>query len=121
MDQSLSMSYIIVSKNGDLSIFKIPATGFDTVTEVNLNQCKSLDDFKKYAFAFYTVEMSLSDWRKGTCTCPSFHKIFICKHLVGMAMRYRLVEPPLIAKEVPLGQKRRRCRPRKSKHALLVA
>lgn len=114
-----------VVRNGmnddNLFIFKIPATGFDIVVEYNLNQCKSLEDFKKYAFAFYTVEMPSNDWRKGTCTCPSFYKKFICKHLVGMAMRYKLVEPPLAAKTVPLGQKRKRGRPRKAKHALIVA
>lgn len=101
--------------------FKIPSSNFDTVVEFDLSHCKSLDEFKKFAFAYYTVEMPSNNWRKGSCTCPSFYKMFICKHLVGMAMRYRLVEPPLAAKSVPLGQKRKRGRPKKAKHALLVA
>lgn len=35
-------------------------------------------------------------------------------------MRYKLVEPPLAAKSVPLGQKRKRGRPPKAKQAEIV-
>lgn len=109
------------NENEKVYTFKIPSASFDTVVEFDLDHCKSLDEFKKYAFAFYSLEMPSNNWRKGTCTCPSFYKKFICKHLVGMAMRYKLVEPPLAAKSVPLGQKRKRGRPKKAKHALIVA
>jgi len=37
-----------------------------------------------------------------------------------MAMRYNLTQAPLVAKQVPLGQKRKRGRPRKSRNALVV-
>ncbi|KAG4068613.1 hypothetical protein HA402_004954 [Bradysia odoriphaga] len=115
-----SAKRVLTIRNDNLYVFKVPATGFDSVVEFDLGQCTSLDDFKKLAFAYYTVEMPGNNWKKGTCTCPAFCKKFICKHLVGMAVRYKLVEVPLSAKSVPIGQKRKRGRPRKAKHALLV-
>lgn len=59
--------------NGSYS-FKVPSKAFETVVEFNLHQCKSLDEFQKQVFAYYVVEMPSNDWRKGTCTCPSFYK-----------------------------------------------
>ena len=47
-------------------------------------------------------------------------KKFVCKHVVGLAIRLKFVAPPIEAKALPLNQKRKRGRPSKAKKALLV-
>ena len=44
----------------------------------------------------------------------------VCKHLLGMRIRLRLMDVPIEGKCIPMGQKRKRGRPSKSKKALLV-
>ncbi len=44
----------------------------------------------------------------------------MCKHMIGLAIRLKLSKPPPAAKDVPIGEKRRRGRPRKSTKALLI-
>lgn len=96
-------------KNGDILSFKIPANSYDNVIETNIDHYKSFEDFSKYAFGCYYVNEPDNNWRSGTCTSPSFYKEYICKHLEGMAIRYNFVVPSLEAKQVPLGQKRKKC------------
>jgi hypothetical protein len=49
-----------------------------------------------------------------------FYKHYMCKHVMGLAIRLKLTSPPLEAKNVPIGQKRKRGRPTKSKPALII-
>jgi hypothetical protein len=58
--------------------------------------------------------------RKSKCNCPTFYKSYICKRVVGMAIRVKYCKPPSAAKTVPSGEKRKRGRPAKAKPALLV-
>jgi len=60
------------------------------------------------------------EWRKATCTCPSFLKNYICKHIIGMSIRLKYCKPPQEAKNVEIGTKRKRGRPSKAKKALLT-
>ena len=59
-------------------------------------------------------------WLDGVRSCPTFFKKFMCKHVVGMAIRLNHCKPPPTAKNVKIGEKRRRARPSKSKKALLI-
>ena len=67
-------------------------------------------------------ENGVREWRSGICTCPAFLKDYICKHLVGLALRLKYERAPEAAKNVPLGKKRAPGRPKKAlkKGALLV-
>lgn len=60
----------------------------DMVKSMNWN---SFQQFKENAFSIYFVIMPKehSLWTKGTCTCPSFFKKFMCKHVVGLAIRLK--------------------------------
>lgn len=52
---------------------------------------------------------------------PVFFKKFMCKHVIGTAIRLNYCKPPPpTAKQVQIGQKRRRSRPAKLKNALLI-
>ncbi len=44
----------------------------------------------------------------------------MCKHFVGMAVRLNCCKPPPAAKDVKIGEKRRRGRPSNAKKALLI-
>ena len=59
------------------------------------------------------------NWRNSSCTCAIFLKSYVCKHVIGIAIRLGLAEAPLEAKNVPLGQKRKRGRPSRAKPALI--
>ncbi len=64
--------------------------------------------------------MDESKWSDGISNCPAFFKKFMCKHVVGMAIRLNYCKPPPAAKNVPTGEKRHRGRPSKAKKALLI-
>ncbi|CAF4475835.1 unnamed protein product, partial [Rotaria sp. Silwood2] len=59
-------------------------------------------------------------WLDGVCNYSAFVKKFMCKHVVGMAIMLNYCTPPPDAKNVKIGEKRRRGRPTKSKKALLI-
>lgn len=61
-----------------------------------------------------------NNWMNGRCHCRNFFKEFICEHVIGIALRLKIVSAPNEAKIIPLGQKRKRGRPAKSKLALVV-
>ena len=82
----------------------------------------TFDQFKHRAFNIWCIELpnESSKWAEGTCTCPGFLKKFICKHIVGIALRLKYVKALAASKNVPLGQRRKPGRPAKAKKALLI-
>ena len=94
-----------------------------TVSNTSFDQdWDTFDDYKKKAFAYWRVVMPTqqSAWINGKCTCPNFFKNYICKHVIGLAIRLKYTTPPAEAKNVPIGQKRKRGRPTKARPALIV-
>ena len=78
---------------------------------------KNFDSFSAWRTKIWKIEVYPNHV---TCTCPFFIKKNQCKHSVGMLIRRKEVVVPPEAKDIPLGQKRKRGRPSKSKKALLV-
>lgn len=87
---------------------------------VENSEFASFDEFKKNAFRAWRVDTSENEWMKWTCNCPVFKKEYICKHVIGIALRLKEVKAPIEAKTVSIGSKRKRGRPAKAKKALLV-
>ncbi len=56
----------------------------------------------------------------GAYNCLAFFEKFMCKHIIGMAVRLNYYKLPTVAKGVKVGEKRRRGRPLKAKTALLI-
>ena len=83
---------------------------------------KTFDAYAKDASSIWSIELNQENWKLGKCSCPYFIKNYMCKHLIGISARCKLVgcQIPLIAKQVPLGQKRKRGAPSKAKKALIV-
>lgn len=79
----------------------------------------SFDEFRRISTDVWVVIINSLDLPESTCTCPIFLKRMSCKHVLGMKIRLQLVEVPHAAMEVPLGQKRKRGRPKLATRALL--
>lgn len=105
-----------------MKFYQIPAAKVQKIDDwSSLSIWSSFDDFKtKSVQGWTTFIQDEHTWRRGRCNCPPFQKKYICKHLVGMAIRFKFVVPPLEAKALPLEQKRKRGRPSKAKKALII-
>jgi uncharacterized Zn finger protein len=66
------------------------------------------------------ITFNKSDWKMSTCTCQPFQKKYLCKHVVGLAVKNNLYSLRPEAKTVPLGERRGPGRPKKAKKALLA-
>lgn len=86
------------------------------------NPPENFDEFKEQMFSRWEVTLPINkeEWAQGKCTCPTFFKMYMCKHVIGLSIRLKYTVPPVEAKNIPLGQKRKRGRPSKAKPALIV-
>jgi hypothetical protein len=80
---------------------------------------RNFDSYVKAQSRLWYLEMTDDDWEKATCTCPIFLKQYVCKHILGIAIRLKMYSIPDVAKSVPIGEKRKRGRPALAKKALL--
>lgn len=84
-------------------------------------QC--FDDYKKNSFDFYDTvfkfPISRDNWLISECDCENYFKLYMCEHIIGIALRMKCITAPAEAKHVPIGQKRKRGRPAKAKPALV--
>jgi hypothetical protein len=115
------------SKTKDFTDYYITAGETEKITKPEIVRYKkkrwtSFDQFKALQFGIWklTLPNAESRWKDGLCNCPSFLKEYVCKHLVGMAIRLKYCKPPPAAKDLPLGEKRKRGRPRKATKALMI-
>jgi hypothetical protein len=118
---------VFTKSNGDLVEYYCPVGENIKVTEDEVKNVKEMrwntfDQFKRRASPVWIVVLPNGDqkWQEGKCTCPCFLKKYMCKHIIGLAIRLKLAKPPPAAKDVPIGEKRRRGRSRKSTKALLI-
>jgi hypothetical protein len=117
---------VIIKEEAESIEYYLPTSDSTKVTQADIDVVKNLrwntfDQFKKRSFHVWILSFpkNLSNWKNGKCNCPSFFKEFICKHVVGMALRLKLCKPPPAAKDVPIGEKRKRGRPKLATKALL--
>lgn len=83
----------------------------------------SFKQFKEECFSFYTavfpVPLTKDNWIKGSCDCYQYFKLYMCVHILGIALRMKFVTAPDEAKTIPIGRKRKRGRPALAKPALV--
>ena len=79
---------------------------------------KSFNHFIQTSFGLWRINIDNHNPSHSSCTCPSFYKEYICKHVLGMLIRLKLIICPLKAKDVPIGYTRGVGRPKKAKLAL---
>ena len=80
---------------------------------------KTFDDFVNSEFNMWQLKLHEDNWRSSCCTCPSFLKHYICKHIIGMAVHKNPYEFPDTVKCIPLGQQRKPGRPKGTTKALI--
>ena len=85
---------------------------------LNFQEWDDFDNFKKKAFSIW--EVTLDNLDNSRCTCPYFLKNFKCKHIIGLLIRLKKITVPIEAKQISIGQKRKKGRPKKAYKALLV-
>lgn len=82
---------------------------------------KTFEEFNEYRNGVWVIHIGDQNLENSSCTCPVFLKQLTCKHVLGMLIRLGLCSNvPEEAKNVPIGQKRKRGRPAKAKKALIV-
>lgn len=93
----------------------------DAIADVSEMRYNTFQQFQKRAFKVWIVDLpkEKENWALGRCTCPAYLKKYLCKHVIGLAIRLKVAEIPPAAKQIPVGQKRRRGRPKKATKALL--
>lgn len=110
---------ITSSKHGNRTMYSIPLSD-----EYNDEPPDSWIVFKDYrdslniAHTTFRTPVTTANWANGECDCSDFFKLYMCEHVIGVALRLKCLTVPLEAKTIPIGQKRKRGRPAKSKPAL---
>ena len=79
----------------------------------------SFEEYRLFSSNVWMITVNSLDLSGSCCTCPPFLKRGQCKHVLGMHIRLKLITVPPAATDVPLGQKRKRGRPKKASRALI--
>lgn len=84
----------------EVHCFITPGDKIDTkeITDADIDQYlsmipESFDEFKSNMHTYYMVTYNLNetDWKKGTCTCPTFGLQFMCIHITCIAYKLKLL------------------------------
>lgn len=115
------MEIVLNQHVGNLQFFCIPSKSLEKAPSF-ASDWTTFDAYKEQHFSTYEVCINEDGtlWKDGECTCPAFLKDFICKHVVGVAIRCKYVVEPPPARNIPIGQKRKRGRPQLAKNAWIV-
>lgn len=76
---------------------------------------QSFDQYVISRNSMWVVKLTESNWESASCTCQIFLKEYICKHILGIAIRLKYCDiavVPAAAKSVPIGEKRKKGRPK---------
>lgn len=117
-----SNAQISTKSSGSQIIYNIQCGNSATDDSMNTAAWKNYKDYCEKSFEFvhtsFEHPITAENWKFGDCDCKNGFKLFICEHMIGIALRVELIEAPAAAKILPIGQKRKRGRPTKSKPAL---
>lgn len=113
-------------QNANFSIYSIPSSAcVDSSEKYYKTLVKaSWDSFDAYIIhgfqQFYITKFSSDNWKtESTCTCASFFKQHICKHIVAIGVRLNIVNLPQSANPTRLAATRRKPgRPKRTTTAL---
>lgn len=110
-------------RNENEIVFTLMLEDVDVTTVIeDFSEWKSFSDYKHSllcAHVKFQYPITTENWMFGSCDCKEGLKLFICQHIIGIAIRSKVATAPPEAKNIPIGQKRKRGRPAKAKRALL--
>lgn len=115
---------------GIVKRYFVPSTTFldkndRNLTEYDVRKFNSFhtinfDKFQNNLCSIWVIDFDTSDWKCSECTCPRFLKTFVCKHILGIAIKGGFVKPPAAANPALLDGKKKRGRPAAVKKALII-
>jgi SWIM zinc finger len=110
-----------IAANGQPKLKEDDITKYRRMTEwVSNKSWKTFDTYVSGMSRLWLVTFHANDWYRSTCTCGTFQKNYICKHIIGLAVKFKVFELRPEAKCIPLCMKRKRGRPGKAKKALVL-
>ena len=125
--KSLRLVLQLPLKSKGFTEYYIPAGNIETITINEIQRYKrknwaSFTHFKDVQFGIWKVTLPNNrlEWENEFCNYPNFLKEYTFKHVIGIAVRLKFCKLPSTAKDVPLGEKRKRGRLRKATKALLI-
>lgn len=104
-----------IRKHPSADFYMVPADEHLTLDHwTDSLEWNSFDEYRSNVFKGWSITIieNTDEWINGTCNCPYFLKHYMCKHVCGIAMCLKLFVPRIEAKNIPLGQRRNRGRPR---------
>lgn len=92
------------------------------IEKLNKKKMKDFDNHILNVFAVWKIEIDSNNFQISTslCSCPVFMKKYVCKHILGVALRLHLAKAPADANPSKLNDKKKRGRPKLAKKALIV-
>lgn len=116
------------SRDSDVLIYSVPSSNCVDACEsyhktLVKTTWKSFDEFIIHGFhQFHIVKFPIKNWKTDSkCTCPAFFKQHMCKHIVAIGVRSKIVELPANANPVRLAPtKKKPGRPKNAARALIV-
>lgn len=99
----------------DYNVYFVPSGEAQTVSKADVKAFKekkwtSFEQFVKITTKIWCVKMHKDDPNKSTCTCPTYLKEYICKHVVGLRIRLKTIDVPARIQTVE-NKNRKRGRP----------
>lgn len=88
-----------IEDDNDVKHYYLPAGAENQVEadDFEMYQARSwetFDDFCKNQFSIWKVFMPKGSMQGASCSCPIFLKEYLCKHILGMAVRLQFVSLP---------------------------
>lgn len=94
--------------------------GTDALIWTRVSKLRTFDSYRD-AFRVVQIMRHPENYRASTCTCSTFLKEYLCRHVLGVAIRMKILDVPTKIKETctAIGAKPKRGRPKKVSKALV--
>lgn len=90
----------------------------DYIDFITKDSWDSYDDFKTHSKQIRYMTLNAECWELSTCSCFKWSKDYVCKHMLSLCYRKKCFDYPIEAKNVMIGENRKRGRPKKTASAL---
>ena len=78
-------------------------------------RCNKFENYEALVSTVGKVHLNSENWRKSTCICSKFQKLYNCKHIIGIALREKIITVPKHLIPTILQKKRGPGAPKKAK------
>lgn len=96
---------------------------YDTIGQQNVDaflniEWDKFEEFDKFIEAANSMRVitfpgGVVDWKNAKCTCSEYIKEFMCKHIIAVAVRVKVLKPDTDPDDEPLKPNRKKGRPKK--------